>query len=89
MNAELKYPPRVHLLQSSRSLTAVGKPNPTGGRYGAGMIPDVSLCFRGEALGHNTWIDGLMPQRVAGRKRWQESFVKTGPETFKFPRSEC
>lgn len=36
-----------------------------GGKYGAGMIRGVSLITKGEALGHDRWIDDTMLAQVA------------------------
>lgn len=36
----------------------------TGGLYGAGLINRVSLCSRGEALGHGFWIDDVMLRQI-------------------------
>ena len=40
------------------------KSDPKGGVFGAGFLPRVSLCTRGEALGHGFWIDGVMLQQI-------------------------
>ena len=36
-----------------------------GGDYGAGLIRGASIITRGEALGHNLWIDGYMLEQTA------------------------
>jgi hypothetical protein len=36
-----------------------------GGRFGAGLIPGVSLIMTGEALGHEYWIDEVTLDQVA------------------------
>ena len=50
---------------------ASDKPNPeavrierTGGRYSAGVISGVSLCSRGEALGHGMWCDSVFLEQI-------------------------
>jgi hypothetical protein len=41
------------------------KADRTGGVFGAGVLNRVSLCTRGEALGHGFWVDGVMLQQIA------------------------
>lgn len=41
------------------------KIDPAGGMYGAGLISGASIITSGEALGHGSWIDGVMLQQVA------------------------
>ena len=36
-----------------------------GGKYGVGMIENVSVITRGEALGHDAWIDEPFLKQVA------------------------
>jgi hypothetical protein len=48
-----------------------------GGRYGAGLIRDVSVITRGEALGHDAWCDGVMLAQVADAINATEQGVKT------------
>ncbi|MBS0206633.1 MAG: hypothetical protein JSS49_27465 [Planctomycetes bacterium] len=42
-----------------------GKIDRTGGQFGAGIIPAVSAITRGEALGHDFWIDDVFLGQVA------------------------
>lgn len=39
--------------------------DPTGGKYGAGIIRRMSVMSRGEALGHGFWIDATAIQQTA------------------------
>jgi len=41
-----------------------GRVDPTGGRFGAGIIRDVAIVTRGEALGHGLWIDRAFLRQV-------------------------
>ncbi len=36
-----------------------------GGLFGQGMLRRISLCSRGEALGHYFWVDDVMLQQIA------------------------
>ncbi|HEY4260383.1 MAG TPA: hypothetical protein VGM98_09490 [Schlesneria sp.] len=44
----------------SAAAPAEGRVNPTGGKWGAGLIRGVSVLTRGEALGHGFWVDTVM-----------------------------
>jgi hypothetical protein len=48
-----------------------------GGRYGAGLIRDVSVITRGEALGHEAWCDSVMLAQVADAINATDQGVKT------------
>jgi hypothetical protein len=96
--SRLQQPPRVERLAVSRPQTALGKIEPIGGRYGAGLIPGVSLCTRGEALGHFTWIDAFMIGQIVEAananqkllrlaKRWERS--RTPPSAATRPLVTC
>lgn len=39
----------------------------TGGMFKCGMIRGVSMCTRGEALGHGLWLDSLFISQVQGQ----------------------
>ena len=68
-NPALKTAPKVERLASVQrekdGSDAAPRVDRTGGRYGAGIIRRVSLCSRGEALGHFMWIDGEMLTQIA------------------------
>ena len=70
MKQALKTPPTVSRLDASVSTPVstgdgVPKSDRTGGDYGAGLIPGVSLCAVGEALGHGFWIDQTFIDSIA------------------------
>jgi hypothetical protein len=48
-----------------------------GGRYGAGLIRDVSVITRGEALDHDAWCDSVMLAQVADAINATDQGVKT------------
>lgn len=77
MKNALAVKPKVHRLQSSKNVTALGAIDPAGGRYGAGIAPGVSLCTRGEALGHNAWIDATMLQQIADQCNANAKLLKS------------
>ncbi len=56
----LKHRPRQFRSDVARGLVAVqgDRIERTGGDYSAGLIRGVSICTRGEALGHSYWLDG-------------------------------
>lgn len=45
--------------------TELGAVDPTGGKYGAGIIRRMSVMTRGEALGHGFWVDATALQQTA------------------------
>ena len=47
-----------------------------GGRYESGIIRDVAVITRGEALGHGVWIDSTMLDQVAELGNEQENGIK-------------
>jgi hypothetical protein len=53
----LKHAPRYHRAAQARGLASTDLIEPTGGRQNAGLIRDVAVITRGEALGHDEWID--------------------------------
>lgn len=64
MKPALSAPSKAHRLSVSKGNSALGKIDPAGGRWGGGIIPGVSLCTRGEALGHGMWIDDAMIKQI-------------------------
>ncbi len=77
MKAALAEKPKVHRLQASKNTAKLGAIDPTGGRWGAGIIPNVSLCTRGEALGHGAWIDAFMLQQIAAKCNANPKLLKS------------
>ena len=47
-----------------------------GGRYDSGIIRDVAVITRGEALGHGVWIDATMLDQVVEAGNDQETGIK-------------
>lgn len=47
-----------------------------GGRYDAGIVRDVAVITRGEALGHGVWIDSTMLDQVAELGNESENGIK-------------
>lgn len=47
-----------------------------GGQYESGIIRDVAVITRGEALGHGVWIDSTMLDQVAELGNEQENGIK-------------
>lgn len=63
---KLNQPPqRSNLRSLGQGLVARGI-EPSGGQFGAGLILGVSAIARGEALGHDFWIDDIFLASVAG-----------------------
>jgi len=54
MSGSLKNPPKHFRAKVSHGATNVDR---EGGMFGAGMISGISLISRGEALGHDLWVD--------------------------------
>lgn len=77
MNPKLKKPPTVERWAAAGASKSIGKIDPTGGRYGAGIIPGVSMCSRGEALGHGQWVDGVMLQQIVDRCNANAKLLKS------------
>lgn len=61
---DLSHPSKLERTPATKAKPA-GKVDRTGGDYGAGFIPGVSLITQGEALGHDAWIDEVFNQQVA------------------------
>ena len=76
MTKKLKNPPPVDRLRTS-GRSSLGKIDPTAGRYGAGLIPGVSLCSRGEALGHYSWIDAVMLAQIVEQCNANPKLIKS------------
>lgn len=53
-----------------------GRVDREGGDYGAGLIAGVSMATRGEALGHDLWLDGAFIQQVYEAGTASESGLK-------------
>lgn len=62
--AALKHAPKVDRFDKSTDKSASSRIDREGGRYSAGVIYGVSLCSRGEALGHCMWVDDVMLQQI-------------------------
>ncbi|WP_010586297.1 hypothetical protein [Schlesneria paludicola] len=62
--AALKNAPKVDRFEKSTDKSASSRIDREGGRYSAGVIYGVSLCSRGEALGHCMWVDNVMLQQI-------------------------
>eukprot|EP00456_Euglypha_rotunda_P064377 TRINITY_DN547_c0_g1_i3.p2 TRINITY_DN547_c0_g1~~TRINITY_DN547_c0_g1_i3.p2 ORF type:complete len:453 (+),score=97.62 TRINITY_DN547_c0_g1_i3:2441-3799(+) len=77
MKPALAEKPKVHRLQASKNTAKLGAIDPTGGRWGAGIIPGVSLCTHGEALGHYAWIDAVMLQQIADQCNANAKLLKS------------
>lgn len=65
MNPALKTKPRFLRANPAKGTDARYGIDPTGGDYGAGLIPGVSIITEGEASGHDLWIDSAFTQDVA------------------------
>lgn len=61
MSSILATAPKYFRAQSS----GAGRVDPTGGKYGFGVIYGVSLATRGEALGHGMWLDQQFVDSIA------------------------
>lgn len=48
-----------------------------GGRYNAGVIRGVSLCSRGEALGHYMWCDGVFLDQITAAAKSNQKLLKS------------
>ena len=57
--------PNRSRLQSLATGTIPVKTNQTEGKFGAGMLSNVSAITRGEALGHGFWIDDVFLAQVS------------------------
>lgn len=62
----INKPSRLFRSPITRGLWSAGKDpvDRTGGDSGAGCIYGFAVCTRGEALGHDVWIDGAFLQQV-------------------------
>jgi len=49
----------------ARVATGIDRVDRTGGRYGFGVVRGVSIITRGEALGHQMWVDAAFLQATA------------------------
>lgn len=79
MKPALKLPSKLDSVPFLRRVALAAKPEEdttdgadesavsdrTGGLFRAGLVRRVSLCSRGEALGHYFWVDGVMLQQIA------------------------
>jgi len=78
MSARLKNAPKVDRFSAPvKAAIDPQKIDRTGGRYGAGIIPGVSLCARGEALGHGMWIDEEFLQQIADAAETNPKLLKS------------
>ena len=73
----LKQAPKVQRLAVAKDPEAGSRVDRTGGRYSAGIIRRVSLCSRGEALGHYMWIDDVMLQQIVDGAPTGPKFLKS------------
>lgn len=60
----IKDAPTFERFAASTDPAANSRVDRQGGRYGSGLISGVSICSRGEALGHRLWCDPVMLQQV-------------------------
>lgn len=65
MSNALKGPVNESRLRSSPARKGIGGIDEQGGFYGGGVIFDVAVISRGEALGHDLWIDTAMLSQVS------------------------
>lgn len=63
MTPNLRSKPRFYRTAPTNSRAV--KVDRSGGRFGAGVIRDVSLVTAGEALGHEEWLDATFVEQVA------------------------
>jgi hypothetical protein len=62
---KLNTAPTRSRVQSLASGNAAAQPTREGGKFGAGMLSNVSAITKGEALGHGFWIDEVFLSQVA------------------------
>lgn len=62
----LRKPSRRFRAPVARGIDGQGRIETDGGVYGAGLIRQAAVITRGEALGHEMWIDRDMLMQVAG-----------------------
>ncbi|WP_373649021.1 hypothetical protein [Schlesneria sp. DSM 10557] len=62
--SKLTQKPAVDRLEAASDPKAKARVDREGGRYSSGVIYGVSLCSRGEALGHYMWIDDEMLTQI-------------------------
>jgi len=60
----LKQKPAVERFATQNAGKAELRIDRTGGRYESGVIRGVSLCSRGEALGHYMWCDSVFLDQI-------------------------
>ena len=78
MSDRLKHAPKVDRFSAPiKAAIDPQKIDRTGGRYGAGVIPGVSLCARGEALGHGMWIDDDFLQQIVEAAETNPKLLKS------------
>lgn len=76
----LHKPPQFFRSTLARGIQSNGAESPVsriGGMYGAGMIQGFSVITRGEALGHDLWVDSYFLQQVADFINASEAGVKS------------
>ena len=78
MSDRLKHAPKVDRFSApAKAAIDPQKIDRTGGRYGAGIIPGVSLCARGEARGHGMWIDDEFLQQIVDAAETNPKLLKS------------
>lgn len=65
MNKNLAKPPKYTRFSGAKGIKSENPVSRKGGDYGAGMIRAFAVITRGEALGHDAWIDRTFLHQVA------------------------
>lgn len=65
MKADLSTQPTRFRSKIAKGVDKPAAIDPTGGDFGAGLIPSVAVITRGEALGHDLWIDAEFLNQTA------------------------
>ncbi len=69
--------PKVDRFEKAPKGKEPGTIDANGGRYEAGLITGVSLCSRGEALGHRMWIDSEFIKSIEGAAVVNDKLLKS------------
>lgn len=73
----LSKAPTYYRAPVGRGLATSSSVRDAGGRFGAGLVTGLAVITRGEALGHNAWIDTSFIAQVDGAMRANDAGVKS------------
>jgi len=74
---DLSQPSELFRSQVAKGIKGDDPVDREGGDYGAGLVRGVAVITRGEALGHDEWIDGEMLRQVSDAIQESEMGIKS------------